>query len=115
MGPLAARSVVAEKSFQLSRFRGLKKGAGRGTLRSRTVLRRGAPAADGNKAKRENGSMASQPTDPRQPTERAERSTGKKRYEPPRVLFREPMEVVAGFCGPPQGKADAVQCAILST
>lgn len=40
------------------------------------------------------------------------RETGKYLvYEPPRVLFREPLEGVAAACTPsPPGKADLVNC-----
>jgi hypothetical protein len=38
----------------------------------------------------------------------------RKRYEKPRILYREPLEAVAAACTPP-GKAVVEQCAFASS
>jgi hypothetical protein len=42
-------------------------------------------------------------------TERRSEPGGKKPYEPPRILSREPLEAVAVVCSPP-GKANPGAC-----
>jgi hypothetical protein len=38
-----------------------------------------------------------------------------RRYERPRVLFREPLEMIASVCDPPGGKESAGACAIVGS
>ncbi|HEX7154595.1 MAG TPA: hypothetical protein VF618_24130 [Thermoanaerobaculia bacterium] len=43
--------------------------------------------------------------------EQNEAKPGRKQYEPPQILSREPLEVMAAVCAPnPPAKANAGQC-----
>lgn len=46
----------------------------------------------------------------RKKTSSPDEAVEKKAYEPPRIVYREPLEAVATACVPPGGKADAVNC-----
>lgn len=52
----------------------------------------------------------SRPADPLRALSGGEpKSPGRRPYEPPRILWREPLEAVAVVCSPP-GKADVTSC-----
>lgn len=41
----------------------------------------------------------------------SDEATGREPYEPPHIVYREPLEAVANICSPsPPGKANAAAC-----
>lgn len=48
----------------------------------------------------------------RKTTDEASDTNERKAYEPPRIVYREPLEAVATACGGPPAKGDPGSCPI---